>query len=234
MHYIKYKADSRKEWIVYLHGWGLDSSWMIPLAKCNKKTNWIVVDLPGFGKSVINKTYTIDDYVKELHQIIINENINSFIGVGHSFGGKVLGFYAQKYPVGGLCLLSPSIIQNRSIKIKIKILAYKICKKLHLPLKSFFKGSKDYQNAEGVLKETFINIVNSYLTKKDLNNFKIPVVLLGFKKDTAISLKTMKKINNNLFNSKLYVFEGDHLSYRSHIKKINKIILEEIHDDSGY
>ncbi len=222
MYYQKIEQPGKVGFTIYLHGWGLDSSAMKRLAMLNKSTNVIIVDLPGFGKSELTHPYTIQDYVQELHNLVVHEQIESFYGVGHSFGGKILGFYATQYLVKGLCLIAPSIIKRHTIKAKVKITFNKIAKKIKLPI--VLKGSSDYEATQGNLRKTFVNVCNSYLSKKDLKKINTDILLIGLKKDREIVRFQLNKMHRYLKKSKLIFFEGDHLAYLSHKKDIASLI----------
>ena len=153
------------------------------------------------------------------------ENITNLYIIGHSFGGKIGGFYALKYRVEGEILISPSLIKPRvSIKKIIKVFLYKLLKKLHLPIPLFLKGSRDYKRTKGLVRKTFLNVVNSYLSKIELNKINTSIILIGFNNDKEVRIYQMKKLNKYLKNSKLFIYEGDHFSYFSYFKEIRVLL----------
>ena len=222
MNYYYYKNEDAKKTIVLLHGWGVDSSYMNSLKDYLKKYySILLVDLPGHGKSKLSKPYKIQDYIDELFFLITKENIKSFYGIGHSFGGKILSFYALKYKIDGGILIAPSSYKSKFSLIKfIKIRLYKVFKLLRLPLPKSLRGSRDYINAKGYKRMTFLNVYNKYLKKKELRKIKTPFVIMGFEEDAEIKKYQLKKLRKYLFNSKLYFYKGNHFSYFDYYKEI--------------
>ena len=204
-----YYNNNFKKTILLIHGWGVDSSYMESLKDfLIKDFNVLIIDLPGHGKSILEK-----------------ENITKLYIIGHSFGGKIGGFYALKYRVEGEILISPSLIKPRvSIKKIIKVFLYKLLKKLHLPIPLFLKGSRDYKRTKGLVRKTFLNVVNSYLSKEELNKINTSIILIGFNNDKEVRIYQMKKLNKYLKNSKLFIYEGDHFSYFSYFKEIRVLL----------
>ena len=221
-----YYNNNFKKTILLIHGWGVDSSYMESLKDfLIKDFNVLLIDLPGHGKSILEKEFTIEDYVENIHFIVEKENITNLYIIGHSFGGKIGGFYALKYRVEGEILISPSLIKPRvSIKKIIKVFLYKLLKKLHLPIPLFLKGSRDYKRTKGLVRKTFLNVVNSYLSKIELNKINTSIILIGFNNDKEVRIYQMKKLNKYLKNSKLFIYEGDHFSYFSYFKEIRVLL----------
>lgn len=221
-----YFDNQCKYTILLLHGWGVDSSYMESLKDfLSSEYNTLILDLPGHGKSNLDRVYTIDDYVEDIHHIVEKEKIQKLYIIGHSFGGKIGGFYAQKYPLEGEILISPSLIKPRvSLKRLLKINLYKLIKKLHLKIPKFLQGSRDYLQTSGLKRKTFVNIVNSYLNKKELKELDVPIILIGFSFDKEVKVYQMKKLNKNLKKSKLFIYEGNHFSYFSYFKEIRLLL----------
>ena len=212
--------------ILLLHGWGVDSSYMNSLKDfLIEEYNILILDLPGHGKEKLNRVYTIEDYVEDIHLIVEKENIEKLYILGHSFGGKIGGFYAKKYSLEGEILISPSLIKPKGSLVRfIKVFLYKLLKKLHLRIPKFLLGSRDYLLTDAIKRKTFVNVVNSYLSKKELKNIKIPIILIGFNLDKEVKVYQMKKLNHYLNNSRLFMYEGNHFSYFNYFKEIRLLL----------
>lgn len=78
--------------LVMVHGFGGNKdtwNWVVP--EWNDKYHIIMIDLPGHGESVSEKTlgYTMTDQAKRLHQFTQAKGIKHFYLLGHSMGGAV-------------------------------------------------------------------------------------------------------------------------------------------------
>lgn len=223
-YHLKIK-DKKLPFLLLLHGWGVDSSYM----KCFyeiKEYNCIAIDLPGFGKTPLKRAYDISSYVEDIHDLLVELEISYFVGLGHSFGGKILYYYALRYPceVLKLFLIAPSLYMKRSIKTKIKIFMYRLLKRLHIKIPSFLKGSYDYQKASDELKKTLCNVTKPLINKKDLEQFNIEVFLFAFNKDKEISFKELKKVSSYFPLCHFYLLNGNHFSYFSHLRFIKALL----------
>ena len=77
--------------VVLLHGWGQDSSHLLPFAKLLAPFHQVhIIDLPGFGRSPIpTEVWSSEDYARAITHYINSQNLDSVHMIGHSFGGKV-------------------------------------------------------------------------------------------------------------------------------------------------
>tara|TARA_R110000868_G_scaffold37111_5_gene131407 strand:+ start:36003 stop:36917 length:915 start_codon:yes stop_codon:yes gene_type:complete len=94
-------------------GPGMSSEGFIPLAqKLSSNNRTIIYDQRGTGKSTLNKvdseTVTLDLMVKDIEAIRKHLNIDTWVVLGHSFGGIMASYYTSKHPdkVNGLILSS--------------------------------------------------------------------------------------------------------------------------------
>ena len=81
--------NSKKQPLILLHGWGVDSE---IFNNIKEKLDFyiVVIDFIGFGKSDKPKeAFTLEDYVSQVHQIIKKLKLENIIMLGHSFGGRV-------------------------------------------------------------------------------------------------------------------------------------------------
>ena len=128
--------------------------------------------------------------------------------------------------------------EDRKIKHKVKILKYKLVKNfLRIFNKQKYenyikdKGSSDYKGLTGVMKKTFVNIVN-YDLKKCLKKIKCDVVVIGSIKDNVVLYDETLKIQKILKSSKLYPFyNSGHFSYIDEENKLVNIINREVRGD---
>ena len=91
---IVYLENSVKsdETLVFVHGFGGNKdTWNRLIEALDDKYHVIVVDLPGHGESVSDKTlsYTISDQAKRLHTFVEAKNLTGIYLFGHSMGGAI-------------------------------------------------------------------------------------------------------------------------------------------------
>lgn len=107
---INYSIQGQGDPIVFIHGFGLDSSmWEEQVEELSKNHQVITYDMRGFGESSVpNGKYS---HQEDLHELLKSLNILKPTIVGHSFGGEIAVDYALRYPkeVEKLVLLSPSL-----------------------------------------------------------------------------------------------------------------------------
>lgn len=224
MYYEYYQNDANDNTVILIHGWGsFSKSLSLIKDELIDSYNVLLMDLKGFGKSKLNKVYHLDDYCFDIKNLLDKLKIENPIGIGHSFGGKVLMRYQELFPIKGLLLIAPSVIKPRfSLIKKIKILIYKLFKKIGVNISSF--GSADYRKTKGELRKTFLNVVNYYFDKKRLNNIDKLIYLVGFKEDKEVKIYQLKKAKKQLKQAKLFIFEGDHFGYFYHVKSIRLLV----------
>ena len=223
-YHLKIK-DKTFPFLLLLHGWGVDSSYMECFLEV-KDYNFLVIDLPGFGKSNIDRPYDIPSYVNDIHELMKELEISYFVGLGHSFGGKILYYYSLTYPceVLKLYLIAPSLFMKKSFKTKKKIFFYHLYKKLHIKIPSSLRGSYDYQKASEVMKKTLSNVTRVLTNKNNLKEFNIEVYLFAFNKDKEVPFKVLKKVSSYLPLCHFYLLNGNHFSYFAHLRFIKAML----------
>ena len=91
---------TKKQNILILPGWGDNRktfSYLINYLK-NYFTVYIL-DYPGFGNSMFNKTLTIFEYANIINEFVIKLNLENSILIGHSFGGRIISILTTKYNI---------------------------------------------------------------------------------------------------------------------------------------
>lgn len=240
INYIK-KGEGKS--VLIIPGWGTTiETYMSIIDSVSTYAKVYCLDIPGFGKSQQpNIAWNVDDYTNLIISFIKSQNINELDLIGHSNGGRIIIKLATTkditFKINKIILLgSAGIIHKKTLSQKIRIYLFKLCKKIlqikfinkHFPnlldkLRSLF-GSDDYKNANPILRQSLVKLVNQDL-KYLLPEIKVPTLLIWGEKDVATPLadaKIMEKLipDVGLINIK----GGSHYVFLEQPFYINKII----------
>lgn len=220
--------------ILLLHGWGGNLNSFRSLENYLKSENFsvICIDFPGFGGSEMPvETWTIFDYYKVVSELLKVENIKSVSIVAHSFGGRVALLLASHEPekVEKLVLVdSAGLVPKFSLTKSIKILNYKICKRLKkigiIKRDLINYGSDDYKAMPNRLKPVFNRIINTDLSYT-LNGIKCPTIIIWGKDDRETPMYMAKKFNKYIKDSAIIKLDGGHFCYLQNAKQFQLIVL---------
>lgn len=221
--------------VILLHGWGQNMQ-MMSAIEDHLKDRFSVynLDFPGFGESDMPpEPWGVPDYVKFLRDFVEQNGIECPILIGHSFGCRVAIRYAALYPVRKMCLTGAAGIKpphsagyqarNRILKAGKWLLKVTGNEDRMLELQRNV-GSEDYQNTTGVMKPTFIKVVEDDVSPI-LKDVKCPVLLVWGDRDTAAPLWMGKKMEQEMPNAGLAIFEGDdHWAYWHQQDRFNRVL----------
>lgn len=214
--------------LIFLHGWGVDSSLFEPLAELLKNHREChLIDLPGFGHSKKpDSTWGTLEYAKCITQYLESKNITNADILGHSVGGRIGLRIAVHFPksVDNLILISSAGIKSKKFLLRFKIYILKKAAKIFKTFdkllgRDFFKNrysskfaSKDYLNA-GEMKDIFLKIVNED-QEGELSRVNARTLLIWGDKDSQTPIDMAKTFNKKIKNSKLIILNGkDHFPF---------------------
>ena len=204
-----------------LHGWGSNSDrWAVVAEKISQKGFKVIVpDLPGFGKSdALLAAWNTNQYIDWIERFAKELDLRDFYLLGHSFGGALGVKLAIKHPqdVQRLFLVAAASVRKRTAKKSVLKKVSKLVKKLAfipyyaLARKAFYKfiiRKSDYPYVEGVMKETFKNVISDDLAQ--FTGFiKTPTVIIWGDKDKSTPIEDAYFMNEKIRNSKLIVIKG--------------------------
>ncbi|HIP13121.1 MAG TPA: alpha/beta hydrolase [Arcobacter sp.] len=216
---------SKKEIIVFLHGWGSNKEIMKQgFQKELQDFKHIYIDMPGFGKSSNDYTLNTIDYANIMKVFLnaINIDTNSSIIAGHSFGGKVSTLLNPKLLI---LLSSAGIIEDKSAKTLLTIRMAKIFNKWGLGKVSKLLRSNDVNMMSENMYETFKNVVDEDFSST-FEKYKGNTILFWGQKDTATTLKSGEIMHSLINNSKFYSYDDDHYFFLRNAKDISSKIIQ--------
>lgn len=229
------KSGKKGKKVVLLHGWGQNTEMMAFIADF-LKTHFVVynIDFPGFGKSEEpNEPWSVEDYMEALHDFCAANKIDNPIFIAHSFGCRVAVRYAYKYGAYKMVLTGAAGIRDkRSLMWYIRTYSYKLSKKiLSLGIFSSLKqrleknvGSEDYRNTSGVMRSTFVKVVNDDVTPI-LKDVKCETLLVFGENDMATPVAKGKMMEKLMPDAALVVFENDdHYAYINEAQRFNRVL----------
>ena len=216
--------------ILLLHGWGSSAELMRPLAGALDDTYRICnLDLPGHGHSPYPpEAWGVPEHAALVAQRI-RENLDPPVTIiGHSNGGRIAlymaGDDAYHSLISRLVLISPSGIQpERGLKYHLR---RSTARALRAPFELLpgrareftldwlrhslvwrLLGSSDYRSLEGVMRETFVKTVNTFVEDR-LHRIAVPTLLFRGNRDTAVSRRQMQVLEDGIADSGLVELEG--------------------------
>lgn len=233
------EGESEKP-VLILHGWGASIEAVMGIVNALKDTRRVIaIDLPGHGKSFEpDRVFGGEDYANIVKAFVEKLGIKKFDAIGHSFGGKTLIQIASEgyERLDKMVLIDASgILPKRSLSYYLKVYTYKFFKKLYR-LIFFYKseeelmkklskkfGSDDYKNTSGIMRKTFVKVVNESLLDR-LDSIKNDTLILWGKDDDTTPLYMGKIMNEKIKNSALVELEGGHFSYADDYQIFSRVI----------
>ena len=169
------------------------------------------IDLKGFGANVpMLKPYNLDDYVNDVKQYLIDNDIKSPHVVGHSFGCRIIIKALSKEPylfdkvvLTGAAGLKP----KNTLKKRLKKIAFKVLKLFIKKEKLVRFYSSDYRSLNPTMQQSFKLIVNEHLDDK-VHLIKNQTLIIFGDCDNQTPLYMAKRLNQKIKNSTLNIIEG--------------------------
>ena len=231
--------------VLCLVGWGQDGQMFQPTADyLADRFRVTVVDYPGFGQSEsMHEAWDVDGYVQWLDALLKVLDVKDPIIIAHSFGARLAIKYQLTRPVHKLILTGAAGIRpKRSLDTVLRIYSFKVLKqifklpflvKYQEPLRKLF-GSEDYKAISGVLRASFVKIVNEDLTPY-LKHIEVPTLLVWGDQDDATPLWMGKKMEKEIKDAGLVIFENDgHYAYWNQLSRFHAIVSVFLEEDASH
>lgn len=217
--------------ILFLHGWGTSSELMTPIADRMTSLGFsaVVPDFPGFGQSDPPYAgWSVHDYTKWTITLLDTLKLSRVHLFAHSFGGRISLLLGSQYAdrIDKIALTGAAgIPSKKSQSSQLRLSAYKGIRSglqrfgasdLAADLSGWYNkryGSADLQASNGVMRETFLKVVN-----EDLSPFATkvsrPTLLFWGDKDQDTPLWQGQTLEKLIPDAGLIVYEGgDHYAY---------------------
>ena len=213
---VHYKKMGSGKPLVFLHGWGVNSGAMLPLARRLSKTHTCyLIDLPGFGKSESppESGWRVEDYALSVWYLVQKLQPSPRYIVAHSFGCRVATVFAALFPqaVDKMIFFAPAGIRTFSLKRALRVGSYKLRKLFCCSNPDKRYGSQDYRNCPSTLKNTFVKVVNQDLSIY-AKRIVCDVLIVNGTEDVQTPLKHARKMNKLIRHSNLVQTDGDHFA----------------------
>lgn len=252
---ISYSISGKGKTVVLIHGFGEDSNVFSEQKKYLERYCCVIIpDLPGSGQSellLFKNEIFIEDYADCIYEILVQENINSCILLGHSMGGYITLHFAEKYPflLNGFGLIHSTAFadsnekkENRKKGIAIieqygsahflknttpNLFAEQFKKQHSNILDSFLHQTNYFQN------KTLQQYLNAMMLRKDktyvLSSSKVPVLFILGTEDVAAPLNDVLQQTYLPNCSYIHILENvGHMSMLEDGDKLNKLLKDFI------
>ena len=216
--------------VLLLHGWGSSARLMQPLTEAlADRCHVFNLDLPGHGLSPPPpEPWGVEEHAALVRRLLAERIAAPTTIVGHSNGGRISLFLAGSDDpppeIARLVLISPSGVPPRrpasyylkkytakTLKAPFQLLPGRLREFgldwLRHSLVWRLLGSSDYRALDGVMRETFVRTVNTYVDDR-LARVAVPVLLFWGDRDEAVSRYQMEVLEAGLPDAGLVVLDG--------------------------
>lgn len=234
---LNYHVSGQGYPIVLLHGWGGSIASFAPVhAHLEKDFTVYSLDMPGFGESPEPPCpWGTVEYAALVEKFLYQQAIEKPILIGHSFGGRLtIRLAAKGIPKKIILVDAAGIPPHRSMGYYLRVYRFKALKGvLSLPGLHLVKpkvldwyrnkyGSSDYKDTSGVMRGSFIKVVNEDL-RPLLSQIRTSALLIWGDQDTATPLSDGELMEKEIPDSGLVVLKNTgHFSY---LEKLGEFLL---------
>jgi pimeloyl-ACP methyl ester carboxylesterase len=228
--------------ILLLHGWGASIDLVWPLAEWLAAAGYRVhaIDLPGFGESSPPPAaWSVFDYAKHVMAYCDAAGLDRFHLFGHSFGGRlglIIGAEHGDRVIKMVLSDSAGVRPKTPLSTQMRLKTYKGIRdglnaigltSVSDRLRGWYNrryGSADFQAASGIMRETFVKVVN-----QDLLDYaarvKPSTLLLWGERDHDTPVTQGQLLEKTIPDAGLVVFPGaGHYSYLDNLVETVRVM----------
>jgi pimeloyl-ACP methyl ester carboxylesterase len=217
--------------LLLLHGWGAHIALVWPLAQAMIPHGYRVyaLDMPGFGQTPTPPTaWTVYDYARFVVAYLDAQGLEKVDVFGHSFGGRLGLILGADYTarIGKMALADAAGIKSPipwPVALRLNVYKgirdglYRIgARTLADTLRAAYNkryGSTDFQQVSGVMRETFVKVVNEDL-RPHAQRVQRPTLLFWGDQDQDTPLWQGQMLEKLIPDAGLIVHKGaGHYSY---------------------
>lgn len=228
--------------VVMLHGWGASAKLMLPLAERLAPLGYQVFlpDLPGFGQSTAPSAgWSVSDYANFVLDYLAANKLDQVFLVGHSFGGRIGLVLGADHGtrIRKMALIDSAGVRTPpNLRSSFRLKAYRLVlhtltglglQKQSDRLRSWYSnryGSADYKAAVGVMRETFVRVVNEDLLPYAARVQPSTLLLWG-RQDEDTPLWQGQLLEKTIPDAGLVIWEGaGHYSYLDRLPETVRVI----------
>ncbi|GIU81135.1 MAG: alpha/beta fold hydrolase [Acidobacteria bacterium] len=225
LYFEKLGTDS-KNVCVFLHAFPLDREmWQPQVEALKEKMQVILIDLPGFGKSLPIKNLSMEFMASEVIRTLDSLKIEKAIFVGLSMGGYVIfnlyRLFPQRVSAMVLCDTTPASDseERKSMRFElieqiksqgVEVLAQQMLPNLvskHTALNNTLLMEWLRQKFLNVNPEAAVSALKAMADRKDhtewISNINVPTLLIFGEEDKVTNIEMAEKMNSVIANSSL-------------------------------
>lgn len=220
--------------LVFLHGYMANKeSFALQTQYFSRYYRVTAIDFLGFGKSgTIPFAYSVGDYADWTKDVLESLGVVRPHVIAHSFGCRVAVKLGAKYTGfwDKMVLTGPAgVVLPRGLGYKIKVGAYRLCRKFAPTFAEKRFGSKEYRALSPLMKESYKKIVNEDL-RADATQVQSPVLIVEGKDDRVTTMAEAKAYQTAFPNAQLQVIDGGHFAFVDSPFAFNIITEEFLYD----
>lgn len=234
INYALTKISQNNKYLIFLHGAGGDlTAWNKERSNCHKKGySTLAIDLRGHGKSGRPnhlEDYDLENFAKDVYEVLKQEKITNFVLVGHCFGGMIAMMFHKLFPklAEAYILIDTTYKAPKRLRLIFHknllfvhllnyLLKYKKSKTNNFVHNNFekFTGTGDW-NIKRILADimhtTFKSWIFTYqnISKFDaietMKNIEQRVLIIEGENDTIFNVLKAKEIHNLIKKSELNI-----------------------------
>ena len=222
---VAYKDAGEGRPLLILHGWGSSSnSWTKVQGMIAAKGYRVIVpDLSGFGKTPApSSAWGVEEYADFVGGFAQKLGVETFVLLGHSFGGQIAVQFAATHPekLEKLVLVASAAVRRTPglfqklvaaaaqamsfvlYLVPFADLRHNIRSALYMMLRR-----RDYVRTQGVMRDVFKKVITQDLTAK-FSKISMPTLILWGDKDELTPVQDAYLMNELIPNAKLEVIKG--------------------------